>query len=54
MRGATSTPSLLGPWQVPSFFVMGPIFIMILMVQPGLFIEKIAASTWLWRGVMGG
>ena len=56
MRGATSTPSLLGPWQVPSFFVMGPIFIMILFLMglPALFIEKKCCLHMALEGVMGG
>ena len=54
MRGATSTPPLLGPWQVPSIFVMGPIFIMILMGLPALFIEKKCCLHMALEGVMGG
>ena len=54
LRGATSTPPLLGPWQVPSIFVLGPIFIMILMLLTASLARKIAASTWLWRGLWVG
>ena len=54
LRGATSTHPLLGPWQVPSIFVLGPIFIMILMLLTASFGAQNCSFPMALEGVMGG